>query len=215
MQYRQVLHLPFFWFRLIFYSLDATCVCTSSSGCNGLAQSIINLLPTVNQAFDVNITATLAYSSIWIMQGSPTTRSCNSQAVLLDVGTVLGQENNPNRTQWTQAALLWNAIQTEDMTSAQNLQNSVKALPWSNIASSDGPVGADPAFSITSSGFIFNFASQSLSQPAGSFISLGQPSNAQIAEVSENANATLNRMYTFAQGMFIIAYSFYLPPDMS
>ncbi len=63
--------------------------------------------------------------------------------------------------------LLWNAIQTQDLTSAQTLQNSVKALPWGNIASSDGPVVADPAFSITSSGFTFNFASQSLSFTLG------------------------------------------------
>ncbi len=76
------------------------------------------------------VTATLAYSSIWICKVARRQGVGNSQAVLLDVGTVLSQESNANRTQWTQAALLWNAIQTQDLTSAQTLQNSVKALPW-------------------------------------------------------------------------------------
>ncbi|KAF8974019.1 hypothetical protein BDZ97DRAFT_1648312 [Flammula alnicola] len=180
-------------------NLDASCVCTSTSGCNGLAQNVIDLLPVVNQEFSTNITSSSAYSSIWMMQGSPTTGSCASQALLVDVGSGLDQKTYPNRTQWTQAALLWNAVQTQDMNSAQKMKNFVQALPWKNIAGADGPVEADSAFSTTISGFTYNFASQSLTEPPASFVTLGQPTNAQIAKVSAGTQATLDRMYSYAQ----------------
>lgn len=139
------------------------------------------------------------------MQGSPTTRNCADQALLINVGSNLNQTTYPNRTQWAQAALLWNAVQTQDINSVQQLQKNVQALPWKNIAGSDGPVSAESTFAITSSGFTYDFASQTLTQPSASFISLGQPPNAQIAQVNSVSMAALDRMYSYAQGMLLSA----------
>ncbi|KAJ3514374.1 hypothetical protein NLJ89_g2411 [Agrocybe chaxingu] len=185
-------------------SLDATCVCTSSTTqCNGVAQSVLNILPVVNQLFKANLTAASTYSNLWLMQGSPTTMNCASQALLIDVGSGLDPATFPNRTQWAQAALLWNSVQTQDTASAQKMLQSVQSLPWQSISSSDGPVAEQASFDITSSGFTYNFASQTVVQPPASFITLGQPTNAQIARVSSGAQLTLDRMYAFAQASSI------------
>ncbi|KAF9472250.1 hypothetical protein BDN70DRAFT_818910 [Pholiota conissans] len=178
---------------------DSTCVCTSTSGCNALARSILGLLPTVNRAFSVNISSAAAYSSIWLMQGSPSTRSCTDQALLIDLGKNLDPASFPNRVEWAQAALLWNAIQTQDINSVQQLQLRVQTLPWSIIGSTDGPVSPAATFAITSSGFTYNFASQTLSQASASFVTLGRPSTAQISQVNSAGTAALDRMYSYAQ----------------
>ncbi|CAA7266538.1 unnamed protein product [Cyclocybe aegerita] len=184
--------------------LDATCVCTSSTTqCNGVAQSVLNILPVVNQLFGANFTAASTYSNLWLMQGSPTTTNCASQALLIDVGSGLDPATFPNRTQWAQAALLWNSVQTQDTTSAQKMLQSVQSLPWKSISSSDGPVAEQASFGIIASGYTYNFASQTVARPPASFITLGQPTNAQIARVSSGAQSTLDRMYTFAQASSI------------
>jgi hypothetical protein len=180
---------------------DASCVCTSNAQCNGLAQSIIDLLPVVNREFNMDFTPSSAYTSIWMMQGSPTGRNCASQALILDVGNSIDRISYPNRTQWTQAALLWDALQAQDTDSSQKMQRFVQNLPWKTLGGSDGPVNGESSFATTISGFSYNFASQTVSQPPASFITLGQPSNAQIARASSGAQATLDRMYSFAQGV--------------
>lgn len=141
------------------------------------------------------------------MQGSPTGSNCASQVLFLDVGKNIDETSYPNRTQWAQAALLWNALQTQDVNSTQSMQRFVQNLPWKTLGGADGPVNGEPSFVATISGFSYNFASQTVSQPPASFITLGQPTNAQIARVDSGAQATLDRMYSFAQGvssMFII-----------
>lgn len=157
----------------------------------------------MNGIFRANYTAASAYSSLWLMLGGSQGRSCASQAVLLDVGTGLDQLTFPNRTQWAQAALLWNVLQTQDSVAALKLQNFVQNLPWKLLEASDGPVNNAEltSFSISASGYTFNFASQTVTQPSGSFVTLGQPPAAQIQRVSQNAMAALDRMYTFAQGI--------------
>lgn len=181
---------------------DASCICTSTLQCDGLAQSVISLLPIVNTAFKSNYTAASAYSSFWLMTGGSQSSNCASQAILLDVGTGLDQSTSPNRTQWVQSALLWNALQSQDLAAAFKLQNFVQSLPWKLLEGSDGPVKHEQisSFSIASSGYIFNFASQTVTQPPASFVTLGQPSSLQIQRVSPNASAVLDRMYTYAQG---------------
>ncbi|KAF8807499.1 hypothetical protein BYT27DRAFT_7097571 [Phlegmacium glaucopus] len=183
-------------------NLDATCVCTSSATCNGLAKAVVDLLPLVNQNFATNISLTLAYSSLWIMQGSPTTGNCASQALLVDVGNSDNQHLHPNRTQWAQTALLWNALQTQDTNAAEQLQQFVEKIPWTSLGTTDGPIStanSEREFSTTVAGFTFNFASQTVTQPSASFVVLGQPTNAQISRVSSQAQTTLDRMYAFAQ----------------
>ena len=182
--------------------LDATCVCTSSVGCNGLATAVVDLIPIVNQNFATNISLMSAYNSLWIMQGSPTTSNCAPQALLADIGNGNEEHLYPNRTQWAQTALLWNAIQTQDVNAAGQLQQFVQKISWTSLGTSDGPVSnPEQGFSTTVAGFVFNFASQTVTPPSASFITLGQPTNAQISRVDSQAQTTLNRIYAFAQGM--------------
>ncbi|KAH9486838.1 hypothetical protein JR316_0000903 [Psilocybe cubensis] len=183
---------------------DATCVCTSTSGCNGLAQALIDLIPIVNQQLQANFTASSVYSNIWMMQGSPTTNNCASQAILVDVGKGLDQVMFPNRTQWARAAMMWNAVQTQDMDSAQKMTQFVQSRPWNDISSSDGPTAnSGGAFSATLSGYNYDFAAQTVTQPSGSFAALSQASKAQISRVSSTAQAALDRMYSIAQASSI------------
>lgn len=129
--------------------------------------------------------------------------NCGAQAVILDVGNNLDQSNFPNRTQWARTALLWNALKTQDLAAALQLQKFAQSLPWSTLTGSDGPVNnvESASFSITVSGYTFNFASQTVTLPPGTFVTLGQPSDTEIQKVSSTAMAALDRMYTFAQGM--------------
>ncbi|KAF8912758.1 hypothetical protein CPB84DRAFT_1670754 [Gymnopilus junonius] len=181
-------------------NLDATCICTSVSPCNGLARTLVDLLPTVNQQFSANFSTSSAYLDIWILEGSPATSNCASQALLIDIGNGINHTTYPNRTQWVQAAMLWNALQTQDTIASQSMKNFVQSLPWSQLNTADGPVNtSSSAFSTTIAGFSYNFASQTVTAPFASFVTLGQPTNAQIAQVSTNALSTLNRMYAYAQ----------------
>ncbi|KDR85092.1 hypothetical protein GALMADRAFT_218172 [Galerina marginata CBS 339.88] len=181
-------------------SLDATCVCTSTLRCNGLAQAIISLLPIVNQQFEANISTVSAYTDIWAMQGSPTTSNCASQALLVDIGSGIDQTTYSNRTKWAQAALLWNAVQTQDTISSQKMKKFVQSLPWETLNGADGPVtNTQGTFTTIISGYSYNFASQTVTQPPMSFVTLGQPTIAQISRVSTLAQSALDRMYTFAQ----------------
>lgn len=138
------------------------------------------------------------------MQGSTTTSNCASQALLVDVGKGLDQTRFPNRTQWARAALMWNAVQTQDMDSAQKMTQYVQSRPWNDISSDDGPItNSGSTFSSTLSGYNYDFAAQTVTQPSGSFATLGQPTNAQISRVSSTAQSALDRMYSFAQGALI------------
>ncbi len=182
---------------------DATCVCTSSiSGrCDGLAQNIVDLTPTMNTLFSTNYSLAGVYNSIWIAKGSPVGRDCSSQSNLVDVGAAISSDNSPNRTTWAQAALLWDLVQSQDSDAVQTLKSFVADAPWSNVEHTDGPVPDDDgSFSVSASGFIFNFANQSVGQDPVSFAVNGQPSQEQIGRVGDVALPSLDRMYAFALG---------------
>jgi hypothetical protein len=124
---------------------------------------------------------------------------------LADIGNSNGEHLYPNRTQWAQAALLWNAIQTQDRDAAGQLQRFVQKIPWTSLGTTDGPVSAvadsEQRFSTTVAGFTFDFASQTVTEPSASFVTLGQPTIAQISRVNSQTQTILDRMYAFAQGM--------------
>ncbi|KAJ4486260.1 hypothetical protein J3R30DRAFT_3445515 [Lentinula aciculospora] len=179
--------------------LDATCVCTLSvsSQCNGLAQSIVALTPTMNQLFNTNYSVNSVYTAIWLADGSAVGSNCASQALLIDTPG-LSSASTPNRTSWARSAMLWNLVQSQDVTAIQSLQSFTSGAPWSTL-SSDGPIsGKSSSFSVTASGFTFDFAAQTLTQPAVSFTANGQPVSEQISRVGSVALAALNRMYTYA-----------------
>ncbi|KAJ3777992.1 hypothetical protein FB446DRAFT_680110 [Lentinula raphanica] len=178
--------------------LDATCVCTStgSGQCNGLAQSIVNLTSTMNQLFSTNYSLDKVYTAIWLADGSPTGGNCASQALLVD-SPGLSMASSPNRTTWARSAMLWDLVQSQDIAAIQTLQSFTKGAPWSSL-SSDGPITGQSSFSVTASGFTFDFAAQTLTQPAVSFTDNGQPTSEQISRVGSAAMSSLNRMYTYA-----------------
>lgn len=175
-------------------------MCTSSiSGqCDGLAQNIVQLVPTVNNLFTTNYSDNAVYVAIWTAQGSVPDSNCASQSLLIDVAPGLLAADYPNRTAWAQAALLWNLVQSQDTNSS--LQNFVINAPWSKL-DSDGPVD-DPllTYSTSASGFTFDFASQTVTQQSVSFVSNGQPSSVQNSRVGATAHNTLDRMYSYALG---------------
>ncbi|TFK77004.1 hypothetical protein BDN72DRAFT_830175 [Pluteus cervinus] len=182
-------------------SLDASCVCSSTipGRCDSLAKSIMDLVPTVNQLFVTNFTNNDVYSAIWLASSSSTGPDCASQAVLVDVAPSLDSNTFPNRTTWAQAALLWNIAESQDITATRKLQDAVKRAPWHQLGDQDGPNDSgNPAFSATQSGFNFNFAAQTVTPPQISFVTDGQPTNAQIAQVSPTAQQSLDLMYSYA-----------------
>ncbi|KAK0506186.1 hypothetical protein EDD18DRAFT_1373542, partial [Armillaria luteobubalina] len=182
--------------------LNSTCVCTSSvtGSCNGLAQNIVDLTPTMNKLFDTDHTLNYVYNSLWLALGTTTTgKNCSTQSLLVDVAPALTMSNSPNRTEWAQAAILWNLVESQDASSTKVLRDFAKNAPWSEANQSDGPVSDDAgSFAVTESGFTFNFATQSISQQAVSYITGGQPTDEQISRVSGTALSALNRMYSFA-----------------
>lgn len=135
------------------------------------------------------------------MQGNPPTSNCASQAELIDAGKNLNERTNPNRTQWVQATLLWNAILTEDSKQVSTLQNFVQNAPWKDIESGDGAIPNAPlGFMTTIGDYQYDLAKQVVVEVAATFVKLGQPTSDQISRVGTDALSTLDRMYTFAQG---------------
>ncbi|ESK98295.1 hypothetical protein Moror_45 [Moniliophthora roreri MCA 2997] len=179
--------------------LNASCVCTSdlAGQCNPLAQSVIDTIPSMNKLFGTNYTQSTTYTSIWFAQSSPSQSDCTSQALLIDVAPGLLNADHPNRTQWARSALLWNLVKSQDTDAIDTMKSFISKAPWSTV-SGDGVVeDKSNAFSVTASGFTFNFASQSVTPPSITF-QIGQPNEAQTRKVGSTALVALNRMYSFA-----------------
>ncbi len=184
---------------------DATCTCTStgSGQCNGLAQSIVDLVPYLNDQFMVNFTNGDIYIGLWQAQGPPSGSNCAEQALLIDVAPALSSVSTPNRTQWARTAILWNLVESQDLEASQALRSFVVQAPWDEAASNNSTLQA--AFSTTVSGYTFDFASQSVIAPAQSFSAIAQPSTEQDSRVNPTSRTALDYMYGYAVGEFHIA----------
>ncbi len=185
-------------------NVDSTCVCTSSntSQCNPLAQSLVSLIPFVNDQFDSKITPATVVNALSSSGVSALSSDCAAQARVVDVSPALDSQIVPNRTEWAQAALLWSFVLSQNASSVGNLRDFISKTHWSGLPR-DGPVtGFSSKFSMTELGFIFDFAAQTISEPSVSFVTDGQPSSAQLAEVGSTALAALDRMYSFASGTY-------------
>ncbi|KAH6917288.1 hypothetical protein BKA70DRAFT_1178091 [Coprinopsis sp. MPI-PUGE-AT-0042] len=182
-------------------SLNSTCVCTSESRCNPLAQNLLDLIPSVNEAFASNFSSNDVYNSLWYMQGSPSSNDCGAQSLLVDVGKGLSDESHPNRTRWAKTALLWNAVQSQDPEGSEKLREFVQRAPWGDLSSADGPTTTrEESFTNTFSGYVYNFAAQTISHPPASFVLNGQPTRDQLARVGSSvALSALDRTYMYAQ----------------
>lgn len=166
-----------------------------------MAQSIIDLVPVLNDKFSSSYTNADVYTSLWYAQGTTGSKDCSEQALLVDTGKSLSAQTYPERVKWTRAALLWNIVQSQDVEAANSMRKFVQKLPWSDLGN-DGPIDAQPSSTFTSTfaGYTYNFAKQEVSQPSTTFINQGQPLNAQIARVGQKAQAALDRMYSYALG---------------
>jgi len=168
--------------------------------------SVLAAIPPMNSQFNINITATYAYTSIWMLQGNPTTSNCAAQALLLDTGKDLDAQTYPKRAQWARGVLLWNVLQTQDVNTVEKLQTFVQKLPWKSLERQDTPINhAD--FSITIAGYVYDFAAQTAIQPTASFTVQGQPTEDQLSRVNGDARAALDRIYTNGQGTPFISPS--------
>jgi hypothetical protein len=155
----------------------------------------------MNRLFSTNVTVNSLSNALWVSQGTPNGDNCASQSVLVDVAPALEPNKFRNRTQWAQSALLWNLVQSQDLVAVAKMQKFVVNAAWGALGDSDGPVSNDAsAFSITSSGFVFNFATQTVTNPNVSFVNNGQPTSSQIAQVGTIAMSALDRMYSYALG---------------
>ncbi|KAL0579097.1 hypothetical protein V5O48_002880 [Marasmius crinis-equi] len=178
--------------------LNATCICTSNSSGSCLAKALVDAIPGMNAAFNTNYTLSSAYNSLWQAHTVTSDSDCVSQALLIDAAPGLKFADSPNRTGWARSALLWNLLQSQDTKAIQTMQDAIKQAPWSSIKSDGVAEDKDNKFSTTASGFTFNFATQTVSQPGVTFLSNGQPISTQISKVSGAALDALNRMYSFA-----------------
>ncbi|KAL1737947.1 hypothetical protein HDZ31DRAFT_78751, partial [Schizophyllum fasciatum] len=181
-------------------NMDATCECTATSGCNGLAKEIVKLTPLVNDVFQTDFTPATVFNSFWIALGRSSSESCAAQAIVLDVASGLDPVTASNRTSWAQTAILWNLVQSQDAAATQELKDFVNGADWNSLSDSDGPLRDSDygTFSTTMSGFTFNFARQEVTQPSVSFISNAQPTTQQANKANADAKATLDRMYSYA-----------------
>jgi hypothetical protein len=183
-------------------NVDSTCVCISSntSQCRPLAQSLVNLIPIVNGHFNVDFTPTTVVDAMSSSHSSTLSNDCAAQARVVDVSPALDSQSVPNRTDWAQSALLWSFVLSQNTSSVEKIRKFIAKANWKRL-SGDGPIaGHSSEFSTTQLGYTFDFAAQTVSVPSVSFVSDGQPSSSQLAEVSSVAHAALDRMYSFASG---------------
>lgn len=180
-------------------SLDSTCACASSAGqCNPLAQSLVSLIPTVNKQFNANFTPETVADALSTSGVSALSDDCAAQARVVDVSPALDSQSMPNRTGWAQGVLLWTFVLSQNTSSVGQLRDFISKAHWKSLTG-DGPVtGFSSEFSTTQLGYTFDFAGQTISEPNVSFVTDGQPSNAQLEQVDYTAHAALDRMYSFA-----------------
>lgn len=192
---------PGFEDDLLTMPVDSTCICTSSaSQCNPVAQSLVSLIPIVNNYFDANFSSETVADAMSSSGDSALSDDCAAQARVVDVSPALDSQRVPNRTEWAQSALLWSFVLSQNTSSVGQLRSFISKADWKSLPG-DGPVaGHSSKFSTTQLGYVFDFADQTVSEPNVSFVTDGQPSNAQLAEVDSTAHAALDRMYSFASG---------------
>ncbi|KXN89933.1 hypothetical protein AN958_04937 [Leucoagaricus sp. SymC.cos] len=183
-------------------NLNATCVCTSPSSLScekPVGRAVLDVIPIMNKILDANLTVEAVYNGLWIAQGGVQGSSCVKQVELIDVGPVLDASHQPNRTQWTQSALLWTLTQTQDVNSVQQLQDFVRKVAWSQLPASDGPVtSTETNFAVAIAGFNYDLASQMITPLPATFKDNGQPLSEQSSRIDAGILPSLNHIYSYA-----------------
>ena len=181
-------------------AIDATCTCASTTGqCHPLAQGILQLIPDVNAIFTTNFTPTTVSSAIFNAQGNSADGTCTQQAVLIDTAPGLDSDVSPSRTKWARAALLWNLVLSEDTRATNALQTFILRTDWSVLTPQDG-VAEDNSgrFRTIQSGYLFDFAAQTVNAINKTFTDNGRITEVQAARVSYVSGNALNRMFSIA-----------------
>ncbi len=66
---------------------------------------------------------------------------------------------------------------------------------------------ASGTFSVTASGLIFDFAAQTISPVPTSFRDDANPTSTQLSELSASSSQILDRMYSFAKGIYLAMWT--------
>ncbi|KAG8873151.1 hypothetical protein FRC20_008550 [Serendipita sp. 405] len=182
--------------------LNATCICTSTAPgqCAPVAQSLLDLLPSTNEFFSMNITEATLALTLWDLQGQQM-GSCATQAQLVDVAPALNQSSYPKRTQWARSAILYNLVQSYDLASTAALRQSVASADFHSLQGVDEPVPNDSSvIAFQASGFVYDFASMTFAPSAVDWETNSGASQVQISRVGFFADKALDRMYSFSTG---------------
>lgn len=142
-----------------------------------------------------NYTAQSVALTLWDMQGSPVGGNCAQQAILLDVNPSHADDAH---LQWARSAVLWSALQSEDVTASADLRSFVTALDYSKKDESNqtslGP------FQTLSSGFLFDFSEMTVTPPSVTWRTAVSPSDTETSQVSQSMESVLDRFYTYSNG---------------
>ncbi|KAG8818241.1 hypothetical protein FRC17_010893 [Serendipita sp. 399] len=180
--------------------LNSTCICTSTAPgqCAPVAQNLLDLLPAVNDLFNMNITQATLALTLWDLQGQQI-GSCAAQARLVDVAPSLNMSSSPKRTQWAQGAILYNLLQSYDLASTAALRRSVSTSDFRGLQGVDEPVSTDSSsIAFQASGFVYDFASMTLAPSAVDWKANSGADQVQISRVGFFADRALDRMYSFS-----------------
>ena len=197
---------PLQWQSELIHPADKTCVCTSnvSGQCNGVARTIVNLIPRMNTLFSVNFTAPDVSLVLWDLLGEPP-NDCSKQALLIDVAPGLAVSSSPNRTEFARSAILYSLMETESLNITEQMRSFVANANFSKLAGQDGPVQDDrKAVGLTfgADGFFYDFANMVFRPMSISWKDNSQATGDQINRVDSVAGSVLDRMYSFSTGTF-------------
>ncbi|CAE6422056.1 unnamed protein product [Rhizoctonia solani] len=189
-----------------------TCSATNQTGqlCD-LAQVLVDLVEPVNRLFDPSpaFTPSSVALSLWEIQGNPLPgANCANQADLVDVGPALSYTEQgvaANRTEFARSALLWTLVMSMDPNTTASMQRFIKRLDFTKLDSGPESVYGEFLYGVT--GFQFDFARMTVSQPAMTWQGSGKPSADQVVLVDDNARKALDRVYTFASGRVLASSS--------
>jgi hypothetical protein len=159
---------------------------------------LIDLIPTANSVFGLNLTSNSLALQLGDLQGQPT-GGCTSQAVLVDVSPALNQVASPRRTEWTRTAILYNLLRTCDLDATEAFRSSVASANFGSLE--DTPLEAEPTdLKFEVSGFEVDVAAMTFSAKALSWSNDSAADSVQVQRVGLFAGHALDRMYSFALG---------------
>jgi hypothetical protein len=130
------------------------------------------------------------------------------QVSLIDVAPALDPHSSQNRTQWAHAALLWNTVRSENITVNQDVRNFVQLenADWNSLPTADGRSDDTASkFALPISGYVFDFAAQTVAESSSTFVANCQPSADQLNRVNDVAHGALDRMYTHGRYVILLA----------